>query len=1508
MSLAFLGGGVNVGFDSTSFIGQNPAKITFTWTKFGGGSVPDDTKVFSLAFKRLGGPFSPVGFATGPVAVEVTDKDGNDLLFQTITGGVQPLDNVPPAITCPANVVLMASAPMAVPNIAPLSVTDNCSSFSVGWTTTGATTGSHPTSPDASGSVFSFGVSDVVYKVTDVGGNTSTCSFTITLNPSLTSDTLTIIAQNGTASCGQSLSMDITALNFDSLGSLQFSLGWNPNIIQFTNVSNFNPALLLTSNNFNTNISNTGALSFNWTTNSLSGTTIPQGAVLFTVNFTVNGSSGGSSPVNFTDNPSIREAYTSATMTPSEVGVIWVNGIGNVQDIIPPTLVCPQNVSISVPNGTTSATINNLAPTTLSDNCSGTVGLTYVRNGASNSNGTGNADGTYNAGTTYVTYTATDGAGNSSTCSFTVVVNAGTPVTIKLDSVAADCQATGASITVNMHVKDFNNIVGLQFSVMWDTAVLKFTTVDNYFPGLNLNPSQFNGFQGTQNGMLAFAGGNSSGWPAIPDGGVFFSLHFTVKNSNGTSIIKFVGPFEADNIALDIVPVQPINGYFASVDLTPPAIVCPANITVAATNPDCSASNVSVPIAQATDACSGVASVEQNPSTSDFPNGNTLVTFKATDNVGNTSVCSMTVTVTGGGAPQLTNCPADITVDAPGSSCLAHVDWTPPQATGPCGNANLTVTADHLPGSFFPVGPTTVKYTATDAQNNTATCTFLVTVRDTVAPVLTCPGDLTITPGMDQCCVKNAFVVPTATDNCDLFTQVTGDYGINDNFCTGTTAVHYMATDASGNTTTCVFHVSVTDAIPPVITKCPADITMSSEPDTCGAHVTWTLPEATDNCQSGNLPVVSTDQPGEFFPVGTTQITYHATDLGGNVATCSFSVTIADSIAPIIVKCPLDITVDLPLTKCDTIVNWLKPTAKDNCSAPTLTSDIQPNSTFPAGITKVTYTAVDASGNSAIPCVFKVTVRDLVKPSIACPTTPYVEEATGPCGTVPTWSIPPAIDNCSVPVISSPFMPGDTFLVGTHTFQITATDASNNVDTCNITITINGIPPGFNNLPENINLTGCPQTVDWIAPTPAGICVLDSVTSNYHPGDMFPIGTTTVIYTAYDHNGNTVTASFNVTITENVPPVITCPQGAITVNTGGQIVSDPSEFLISADTISGCNGAKLFFDLPLATDNCGVPSVTQSFGPLSGMAFPIGSDTLFFKATDGSGNTAQCPVVVKIVPIAVSKLTINPNPGCPGEIITLSVDPVSGATKYHWSGPNGFSVPDSVKNKVFISSLAAGNTGLYQVSVDVNGCLSPTDSATLVMVAKPKAVDDTNLPFLPGQLDSFPSILLNDILVPPTDFAIKTVSQLTGLTVHPDGTFTYQAGDLEQSVSFIYEVCSKSCPDLCSMATVTLIPNDTSCTFIPNIFTPNNDGMNDLFKIPCLDASGSARTGNSIVIYNQWGTKVFEASPYSNAAGQAWTGTYNNVPGKELPDGVYYYVFKPGVNQKVLKGFVEIFR
>jgi hypothetical protein len=97
-------------------------------------------------------------------------------------------------------------------------------------------------------------------------------------------------------------------------------------------------------------------------------------------------------------------------------------------------------------------------------------------------------------------------------------------------------------------------------------------------------------------------------------------------------------------------------------------------------------------------------------------------------------------------------------------------------------------------------------------------------------------------------------------------------------------------TDIHSNTNTCQQKVTVTDDENPTIADCPGDITVNADAGSCSAVVTWTPPSADDNC--GVQSFTSDYDPGDTFPGGDTLVTYTATDVYGNISTCSFTVTV----------------------------------------------------------------------------------------------------------------------------------------------------------------------------------------------------------------------------------------------------------------------------------------------------------------------------------------------------------------------------------------------------------------------------------------------------------------------------------------------------------------------------------------------------------------------------------------------------------------------------------------
>ena len=154
---------------------------------------------------------------------------------------------------------------------------------------------------------------------------------------------------------------------------------------------------------------------------------------------------------------------------------------------------------------------------------------------------------------------------------------------------------------------------------------------------------------------------------------------------------------------------------------------------------------------------------------------------------------------------------------------------------------------------------------------------------------------------------------------------------------------------------------------------CPANVTQPNDPNQCGAVVAYPAP-TTMGGSCGT--VVCSPSSGSFFPVGTTTVTCSTT--AGPA--CTFTVTVQDTQPPSI-TCPPNQTGVTDQNTCPSagclIVNFPPPVATDNCPGVVVVCNPPAGSCFPIGVTTVTCTATDTSGNTAT-CSFTVTIFDVV--------------------------------------------------------------------------------------------------------------------------------------------------------------------------------------------------------------------------------------------------------------------------------------------------------------------------------------------------------------------------------------------------------------------------------------------------------------------------------------------------------------------------------------------------
>src|SRR6185295_17131540 len=190
------------------------------------------------------------------------------------------------------------------------------------------------------------------------------------------------------------------------------------------------------------------------------------------------------------------------------------------------------------------------------------------------------------------------------------------------------------------------------------------------------------------------------------------------------------------------------------------------------------------------------------------------------------------------------------------------------------------------------VSKTKRTWTATDAHNNSATCSQTITVMDNAAPtVANCPADATV-----ECPATPAFGTPTFSDACDNNLTIT--------FADQVLAVSgkevsktkrtWTATDAHNNSATCSQTITVSDTTAPVV-SCPANSSAAGNTN-CQAAVPNVLNGASDNCSSaGSITLSQSPAAGTMVGLGAHTITVTATDEIGNSATCTTVFTVLDS-------------------------------------------------------------------------------------------------------------------------------------------------------------------------------------------------------------------------------------------------------------------------------------------------------------------------------------------------------------------------------------------------------------------------------------------------------------------------------------------------------------------------------------------------------------------------------------------------------------------------------------
>ncbi|WP_189342893.1 HYR domain-containing protein, partial [Ulvibacter litoralis] len=437
--------------------------------------------------------------------------------------------------------------------------------------------------------------------------------------------------------------------------------------------------------------------------------------------------------------------------------------------------------------------------------------------------------------------------------------------------------------------------------------------------------------------------------------------------------------------------------------------------------------------------------------------GVTTVVWTVNDGNGQSATCTTLITVEDNEAP-LIACSADLSANTDLGMCSAVVIFADAIALDNCGIASIVQTGGDPSGTAFPVGVSTIEYTATDIHGNVSVCSFNITVTDNEAPITVCQ-DITIQlDATGTATIVASDVDGGSTDNCGI-ASTTIDMDTFDCSNVGPNNVTLTVTDVNGNVSNCIAIVTVEDITTPVVVC--QDITVQLDP-TGTVTITGTDIDdgSTDACG-----IASYDLDIDTFDcsnVGPNTVVLTVTDVNGNSETCTATVTVEDNTLPELVC--MDITLELgadgtvTITPSDVIAS-----NTDACGIATTAVDITDFDCSDIG-TPVTVQVFseDANGNLAT-CFATVTVVDAFAPEITCPADQTVDPGAGNL----FYEVPDyfatgeatVTDNCTDPVTitTQDPAPGTLLPDGTYTITLTATDEYGNIGTCSFELTVESV-------------------------------------------------------------------------------------------------------------------------------------------------------------------------------------------------------------------------------------------------------------------------------------------------------------------------------------------------------------------------------------------------------------------------------------------------------------------
>ncbi|GEQ86856.1 hypothetical protein ULMS_23640 [Patiriisocius marinistellae] len=582
-----------------------------------------------------------------------------------------------------------------------------------------------------------------------------------------------------------------------------------------------------------------------------------------------------------------------------------------------------------------------------------------------------------------------------------------------------------------------------------------------------------------------------------------------------------------------------------------------------------------------------------------------------TTGTGQTATCTAVANVIPSPGGQSINCPDNITLECGDDTTPANTGMATSLST--CDpNPVVTFSDNEIPGCGNTLVIERTWLSTDNCGSDIVSCVQTITVEDTTAPTLECPMDIVVDTDPMQCTAIVTYSLNEA-DTCGNVTvsQIQG-LPSGSEFPIGTTTNEFIVMDDCGNTTECLFTVTVENNTPPEAIC--QDITVQLD-----AAGTITIDAADVNGGSGTIcsSVNATIDIDTFdcSNIGPNNVTLTVIDNDGNEASCVAIVTVEDTVIPDVI-CQ-NITVQLDETGTATITAAdVDGGSFDACGIVSSEIDITTFDCANVGINQITLIVTDENGNINS-CIAEVTVEDTISPIAICQEITVQLDAMGMATILPTDVDNGSTDNCTIASYTLNMDTFDCTNIGINEVTLTVIDENGNEASCETLVTVEDtIAPTAicNNITVALDEDGIAIIdVSDIDGGSTDNCTIISTEIDIEQFDCSNIGTNDVTLTVIDQDGNEATCVAIVTVEESAfPPNAVCQNVTVTLMQDGTATVLPSAF------DGGSSGIRCFDGLSIDRDSFDCNDIGSSI-------------QIIFTVTNAAGETDSCAAFVNVV-------------------------------------------------------------------------------------------------------------------------------------------------------------------------------------------------------------------------------------------------------------------------------------